>query len=321
MDGPYTHPFEAQGSTDSAPTLVDKALRLPRRRQATKAALTTTAIATPHCERVRKLNNEIRALYRQLARLQQHEPTDARSNWKRRSIGERLARDLAEYENESLKQRMAKSVKLGRELKSLLLQQASLSRKVVKVQYSLPDDDTRVFGMLRADICRRQHQLETFMQTRLGEITRQSFRERALQPQDKWAVVVQGQGLRTDVEDCNLMPFNADQVNAAIDKYTLTGSIQVDGDNVRLCTRGSTMKASTLTLLCAYPFRSWTEWSGAPSTTTRRCALRWTGAAEPESWKAARSHGAFAVSTEPCSCGNLCPVGRTSTRGRRKPSP
>lgn len=230
--GPYAYSCGAQGSSEGLPSSLDGSIRLPRRRT-TKASATTTQ----HCERVRKLNNEIHALYHQLARLQ-HTPINAsctRANWKRRATGERLARDLAEYENESLKQRVADGVKLGRELRSLLLkQQELLLKKVIKIQYSLADDDTRVFGLLKADVCRRQHQLETSIQTRLGDITRQSFLERALPPKDRWSVVVQGQGLRTDVEDCNLMPFNADQVNAAINKYTLSGSIQVDGDTVRL---------------------------------------------------------------------------------------
>lgn len=113
----------------------------------------------------------------------------------------------------------------------LLKQQALLPRTRVKAAYSLVYDDAHMFGMLQADLSRRQHQLEISMQRRVREITQRNllgeFR------QDKWDIVARDRSLHVDVVESVLLPFNASMINAIICQYTQSGATQGAGDNVR----------------------------------------------------------------------------------------
>lgn len=187
-----------------------------------------------HDERVKKLRSEIDELLTQLQPdLAASGLSSREANWKRRATCERYARDRAQFQNACLKQRLAQGWKLQHEVKRLLLKQQELMPKwLLRVQVSLGDDETHVFRLLKADLYKRQSQLELTIQSRLHEITQQSLSGSFIQMDDQWDVDKHDEGLRMDVQESALLPFEAAAVNSAIAQYTQSGSIQVAGDSV-----------------------------------------------------------------------------------------
>lgn len=225
-------PVSSAGQSDScdSPASLSDAVALPRpKRRKPKPA--TRRIKEKHSDRLKELRGEIQALYRQLKRLQLD--PNGNANWKQRAISQRLARDRAEYDNEYLKQRLAEGTKLREEVRRLLVkQQEMLPRRGITVQYSLVDDDSHAFGLLRANLSKRQHMMEITLQSRVRQITQQCLNDQFRQTDDQWNLVAHGKSLRLEVEETSLVPFNAAMVNAAICQYTQSGSIQVAGDDV-----------------------------------------------------------------------------------------
>lgn len=210
------------------------------KRNAVTPAPGDRAIATryrrlKHNDRVKKLRSEIHSL---LTRLQPDPTASGRSsrktNWKQRVTCERYARDCAQFENVCLKQRLAQGLKLQDDVARLLLKQQELMpKKLFQVQFSLKDDDAHVFRLLKADLFKRQLQLELSMRSRLDEITQQSLRGSFIQAEDRWDVDKHNEDLRMDVQESVLLPFKAAALSSAISQYTQSGSIQVVGDSVR----------------------------------------------------------------------------------------
>lgn len=183
-----------------------------------------------HNDRVKTLYNEIHAL---LVRLQPDPAHTSKTDWKQRATSERHARDRAQLENALLKKRLADSVRFRDEVEKMLLKhQELMPRRFLAINYSVADDDTHVYGLLRSDLLKRQFQLEASLKERLDEIMVQSLKGCAVQANERWDVVTNSQGLRMDVEESVVMPVNASAINAAICKYTQRGSISVAGDSV-----------------------------------------------------------------------------------------
>lgn len=243
LDDLFLHAALATGDLAPTSSSSDVVLTPKPKRQRTLGAPRNSK--TRHRDRVCTLRSEIETLYQQLERLQQHAASRSDSldsSWKQRSICERFARERGEHENAILKRRLAQGLEFRDELQKLLVTQQEMlpSQSIV---FSLVDDDSRAFQVLRADLCRRQYQLETSIESRLREITYQSHSSRALEAAlDKWKVAKRGKILRMEVEESVLLPFNAAKVNAAVCQYTASGSIQVVGDNVRLGSHSTVAK-------------------------------------------------------------------------------
>lgn len=224
-------------SCDSPASLSDAVVLAKPKRRKPKPTPEGPArsVKEKHTDRLKKLRNEIHVLYRQLKRLQLDPNGGGKgASWKQRAISQRLARDRAEYDNEYLKQRLVEGTKLREEVKRLMVkQQEMLPRRGLTVKYSLVDGDSHAFGLLRANLSKRQHLMELSLQSRVRQITQQCLSGHFRQADDQWDFVAHGNSLRMDVEETGLVPFNAAMVNAAICRYTQSGSIQVDGDNVR----------------------------------------------------------------------------------------
>lgn len=190
-----------------------------------------------HDGRVRTLREEIRVLYQELQRLHliaSASPSSASAKWKRRSVTERFARTRAEYENKRLRQRVAEGVVFQEQVKQLLLTQLEMhSTGFARVESALIDDDTRAFGVLKADLLKQQADIESSIQSRVCDIRRKSLLPLHGQAKNNWGVAVTRQVMHMRVEELNVLPFNADMMNAAMDKFTQQGSIPVDGDKVR----------------------------------------------------------------------------------------
>lgn len=203
-----------------------------------KAVITRNTKAE-HDGRVNVLNEEIRALYQELQRLHLIDPgspSSPRDKCKRLAATERFARTRAEYENERLRQHVAEGVAFQEQVKKLLLRQLEMnSRRFTRVEFALIDDDARAFGVLKANLLKKQLQIESSMQSRLSDITRRSMLPRHAQAKNNWGVAVTSQVMRMHVEELDVLPFNADMMNAAIFQYTQSGTIPVEGDKVRSC--------------------------------------------------------------------------------------
>lgn len=200
-----------------------------------------------HDGRVDALNQEIRVLYQELQRLHIMDPESlpcGKSKWRRRAATERFSRTRAEYTNESLRQRVAEGVTFQEQVRQLLLSQLDLhSRRTSRVEFALIDDDARAFGVLKNDLLKQQMEIESSLHSRLSDITRRSLLPRHDQAKSNWSIAVTRQVMHMRVEEVNVLPFNADMMNAAMCKFTQDGSVPVDGDRVRcgcfIISRGS----------------------------------------------------------------------------------
>lgn len=242
-DDPFGFSLLSCGPGGDSPSSASDLAHPPLSAQLKPAKSSSTTAASPHRNtkaqhdgRVSKMRREIHALYQQLLQAQRSSSDADTEGWRRRALSERLARDRAEYENAHLKQRLAGEEKFGKEVKRLLLEQQQILRsKTPHIRSSLAEDETHVFGLLKASLDRRQSHLEVSLENRLTEIMQLSFlRSDALDQDDKWDVVERGQGLRVKLEESVLVPFSPATLDAAICQHTQSGTVQVVSDNVSL---------------------------------------------------------------------------------------
>lgn len=244
----------SEGFSDScdSPASQSTVVALPKPKRRKPKPVTEAparSIKPKHNDRLKALRNEIQILYRQLKRLQLDQKGGKGAGWKQRALSQRLARDRAEYDNEYLKQRLVEGTKLREEVRRLMAkQQEMLPKRGLKVQYSLVDEDSHAVGLLRANLTKRQHQMEISMPSRVCQITQQCLNGQSRHAEDQWDLVAHGKHLRLDMEETGLVPFNAAMVTTIICQYTQSGSIPVAGDNVRSCVCMGLWKArATLT--------------------------------------------------------------------------
>lgn len=255
-DGLFTPPV-APRDTHSSLRDVIWPKKMSAAKNSAKVGPTRNTKAHHEC-RVKKLREEIHVLFQELKRLQQEAADSDKgrdsANWKRHATYERFMKGRAEYANAFLKHRLAENARFGEKVRKLLLKQQELQpREVVQVQFGLVDDDARVFGLLRADLLHRQHQLQASMPSRLNEITRQSLLIRdASQLESNWDVTENEQSLHIDVEGFSLLPFSAALLSEAICQYTQSGTVQIDGDKVRAALAGESEVNCGYLLVCMH---------------------------------------------------------------------
>lgn len=204
--------------------------------RASTAAVVSRNTKAEHDGRVNALNEKIYALYQELQRLHHIDPVPPPSTsgkWKRRAATERFARTRAQYENESLRQRVVEGVAFQEQVKTLLRRLELQSTMSSRVEFPRIDDDARAFRVLKSDLLKHQVDIESSMQSRQSDIARRSLLPPHAQAGNNWAIAVTRQVMHMCVEQLDVLPFNAGLMNAAVYESTQKGSVPVEGNKVR----------------------------------------------------------------------------------------
>lgn len=207
----------------------------PRDARTINEAVVSRNTKAEHDGRVNALNKKICTLYQELQRLHLLDPElcpSTSAKWKRRAATERFARTRAEYENESLRQHVARGLELQEQLKKLLFTIELHSMMFTSVAYPVIDNDAHAFGVLKTDLLQHQTEIENSIQNRLEVIAHRSLLPRHIQAANNWGIAVNRQVMHMHVEELDVLPFNAGMVNAAVYQSTQEGSAPVDGNRV-----------------------------------------------------------------------------------------